>query len=272
MILAKCEASMNKIIEYQFSVLDINTANDFYWDEKFSFKGESHNFWEIVCVLDGVVESVEDEKVYILRRGDMVLHAPMELHRIKSSGASRPHVLIMSFHHSGELPRVLGDGVFSLTDSELLDYEKIFGSCSKFLRGEGDASIGMAAGLRLCAFLLELSLSHTPGDTSSKGKRADEYRRVVDVMQAGIAENLTLSEIALRAAVSLSSMKLLFKDFSGESPKLYYAKLRLREACRLLDEGASVAEVSIKLGFSSPNYFSLFFKRNVGALPKKYKR
>lgn len=263
---------MNRIINYPFSILDVNTANDFYWDEKFTFKGESHNFWEIVCVLDGVVESVEDEKVYILRRGDMVLHAPMELHRIKSSGESCPHVLIMSFHHSGELPEVLGEGVFSLSDGELSEYEKIFGLCRMFLRGEDEDKSGIVAGLRLGAFLVELAFAHTPGDTSSKGKRADEYRRVVDVMQAGIGENLTLSEIATRAAVSLSSMKLLFKDFSGESPKMYYAKLRLREACRLLYEGASVAEVSIRLGFSSPNYFSLFFKRCAGVLPKKLKR
>ena len=263
---------MSRVIEYPFSIFDINTANDFYWDENFNFKGESHNFFEIVCVLDGAVESVEDEKVYILHRGDMVLHAPMEFHRIKSALSSRPHVLIMSFHHSGELPSILSEGVFSLTDGEICEYERIFGLCYEFLRGEGEQKVGMSAGLGLCDFLLRLSSSHIPGDTASKGKRAEEYRRIVDVMQAGIGENLTLSEIAVRSAVSLSSMKLLFKEFSGESPKLYYSKLRLREACRLLDTGASVAEVAIKLGFSSPNYFSLFFKRNVGMLPKSFKR
>ena len=160
--------------------MDINTANNFYWDENFSVKGESHDYWEIVCVLDGEVESVEDENVYILRRGNMVFHAPGEFHRIKSLGASHPHVLVMTFRHSGELPKVLREGVFTLSESELCRYEKTFGECREFMRNGSAALGGALAGLDLSAFLLELASSHTPGNISSNGKRADEYRSQYD--------------------------------------------------------------------------------------------
>ena len=261
---------MNRRIQYPFSVTEVNTANDFYWDDKFCFLGESHDYWEIVCVHSGAVEAVENEKVYTLRAGDMVCHAPMEFHRIKSSPGTSPHVTVMTFFHEGELPLRLGDGVFSLSDSELAEYHEAFMLCYKFLRGgsEGDGVLG---GMRLSAFLMHLAQTHVPGNNRAEGKRAADYHGVVYTMQNAVRENLTLPEIAARSAVSISTMKLLFEEFSGQSPKQYYAGLRVKEARRLLESGMSVTEVSDALCFSSPNYFSLFFKRNTGVLPKRLK-
>lgn len=259
-------------IFYPFTITNVNTANDFFWDDKFTFAGESHEYWEIVCVHSGAVEAVEDEKVYTLRAGDMVCHAPMEFHRIKSCTGTSPHVTVMTFKNTGELPARLGDGVFKLSEDELRIYHSAFMMAYRFLHGEGSEADGAVAGMQIAGFLLHLSETHVPGNLPPTSKRAVDYQRVVDVMQNAVCENLTLPEIAARAAVSLSTMKLLFVDFSGQSPKQYYAGLRIKEARRLLEGGTSVTDVSITLGFSSPNYFSLFFKRNTGSLPKTAKR
>jgi two-component system response regulator YesN len=46
----------------------------------------------------------------------------------------------------------------------------------------------------------------------------------------------------------------------------------VRHAARLLDEGFSATEIADKMNFSSPNYFSVFFKKHTGTMPSEYKK
>jgi AraC-like DNA-binding protein len=83
---------------------------------------------------------------------------------------------------------------------------------------------------------------------------------------------VTLSDIAKRSAVSISTVKPLFFNFLGVSPIKYYSLLQIDEAKRLLNEGLTVSEISEKMNFSSPNYFCSFFKRMAGCTPSKYRK
>ena len=263
---------MKKQIKSCFGIGSICSAYDFRWDSNFSFAGERHDFWEFVCVLDGSVEAVEDEKVYILSAGELVCHAPMEFHRIRSYGGSEPHVLVLSFESVGELPTTVSEGPFSLSESELLEYRAIFREAYEWYHSEGDEpTLGARVSALLCAFILRIGAEHTHATPGKVGRRATEYQRIVEIMQSAVLENLSLSEIASRAAVSVSTVKVLFLEFSSISPIKYYSQLRIERAKQYLSEGMSVADVSERMGFSSPNYFSCFFKREMGVSPGKYR-
>ncbi len=262
-----------KKILYPFVITAFNSAYEYLWNKDFYFAGERHDFWEVVCVLRGEVEAVEDEKVYILHAGNLICHAPMEFHRIRSSGGTEPHVLILSFSHEGQVPPNLGEGLFSLSPDEATTYTALFERINRFCRDEtAGAETGAEPGHALAAFLSRLAAEHVPENKLSRSGRAAEYRRVIEVMQSAVCENLSLADIAARAMVSISTVKSLFAAFSGVSPKNYYAGLRAKEAMRCLESGMAVAEVADLLGFSSPNYFSLFFKRNFGVSPGRCKR
>ena len=109
-----------------FRILGLHTAFDMHWDSAFDFHGESHDFWEIVTVISGEVEIVEDGKVYTLDAGQMILHSPGEFHRIKSAGGTNPNVWIISLIHQGELPDSLGRGVFLLSPEQAEEYRALF--------------------------------------------------------------------------------------------------------------------------------------------------
>lgn len=53
-------------------------------EDTYYFDGESHDFWEFVCVLDGSLGVTAGEDVCILEKGQSVLHRPMEFHRLWS--------------------------------------------------------------------------------------------------------------------------------------------------------------------------------------------
>ena len=87
-----------------------------------------------------------------------------------------------------------------------------------------------------------------------------------------IHEPLPLEEIASVCRLSLSRFKVCFKAETGISPREYINQLKIRQAMQLLDEGRSVTEVSMALGFTTPNYFSVLFKKHCCLTPSEYLR
>ena len=81
-----------------------------------------------------------------------------------------------------------------------------------------------------------------------------------------------MEEIAKKSFVSISYIKKLFSRYAGISPKSYYTNLRVQESQKLLSTDASIADISEKLNFSSPSYFTLFFKKQTGITPIQFRR
>ena len=67
-----------------------------------------------------------------------------------------------------------------------------------------------------------------------------------------------------------SDFNMMF-DVTFVSPKKYFLHLKAQEAARRLCCGEQVSDVSDIMGFSSPNYFSYFFKKAFGVTPKDYR-
>lgn len=258
-------------VENEFSIKGFYSAIRFDWNEQFIFSGESHDFWEAVFVESGEVEVTEDENVYILGAGNIILHAPLEFHRIKSSGGSSPKGFIFSFLASGELPEAIKGGVFTLDPSQMVKFARLSDKIYEFVHGDASPLLGTETGALLTEFIIRLSYKPTISG-GSMSQSATEYRRIVSFMSEHIEENLTLSDIARENNVSVSYIKLLFSTYAGISPKSYFNQMRLRSAAELLSLGLSVTEVSDRMNFSSPNYFSAFYKKHTGISPSELQK
>lgn len=237
-----------------------------------TFSGEAHDFYELVYVESGKIEVTEEEEIYLLGEGDLVLHAPMEFHRIRSAGGTEPHVLNLSFSAEGVLPPALTSGVLSLGAAKRAEFLEVFRfAAEEWHRDMTQEETADELAVRLKLFLLHL------GDTRGKavgGGTAPEqaYRTLIRLLNEEVESNLTLEEIAARSFLSVSYIKALFGRYAGIGPRSYYNALRLQVACRRLDEGYSVAEVSERMHFSSPNNFIRFFKKKLGITPLQYKK
>ena len=254
-----------------FEIEGFCSAFKFSWKENFVFSGERHNFWEIVYVKSGEVEITEDENIYTVSAGEVIIHAPMEFHRVKSSGGTTPTGYILSFSTAGELAAPLTEGVFMLDAVQIEEYEKICSLAIDFVENPSNARLGQEASLSLSSFIMRLERELGSGSLS-KTRSASEYRRIVSFMDKNIDRNMTISDIAREISVSVSYIKLLFKTYAGISPKSYFHGLRIRRAGDLLGEGLSVTEVSERMNFSSPSYFSSFHKKRVGEPPTRMNR
>ena len=262
-----------------FHINGFHTAFDTQWDSAFDFHGESHDFWEIVTILSGKVEIVEDGKVYVLGPGQMICHRPNEFHRIKSAGGTNPNVCIISLVHQGELPDSLGRGIFDLSSEMAEEYATIFSWIFPFVnkRASGlettwEENIKARMGIsRLEAFLLALSQMEGSDRLLSDRVSASEYHDLVRTLHKSIHNNLTLKDLSDIHHISESYIKKLFKTYAGGGAMTYYNRLRIREIKTLIHEGKSADDIAKIMNFSSVSYLSYYFKRETGTNIREYR-
>ncbi|MDR0938811.1 MAG: response regulator [Mediterranea sp.] len=99
--------------------------------------------------------------------------------------------------------------------------------------------------------------------------------RCDDIIRKNFADtSFNVSSLAERMFTSKSKLYTLFKQISGLTPNEYILKLKMNEGMRFLAEHPewSIAEISTKLGFSSPRYFSASFKMFFGTTPAGVKK
>lgn len=96
--------------------------------------------------------------------------------------------------------------------------------------------------------------------------------KAIQIVEENIdEEDFTADDLAEKLCVSRSSLYLKMNSVSGEPPANFIRRIRFNKACKLLLEGRySISEISSKVGFSSPSYFSTSFKKYVGCLPSDY--
>ena len=88
-----------------------------------------------------------------------------------------------------------------------------------------------------------------------------------------IPSGLNAEEVIRHVGLSHTQVERAFVNVLGNTVHQEIARLRLREACRLLTETAHPAAVVSKLsGFTSPQYFSRLFSRHFDMTPVEYRR
>ena len=97
--------------------------------------------------------------------------------------------------------------------------------------------------------------------------------RVTRYLQEQYRRPLTLDELSEHFFVSKSTLIYNFNKYLHCSPIEFLLQLRLTKAKELLATTTlSLSAVAEECGFSSPNYFSLMFKRKEGLSPANYRK
>lgn len=263
------------------NTLSISRLNTFFkrtFPSGYAFKGEYHDFHEVVCVLSGCVGITSGKRVYELCEGEMTVHTPGEFHAIREEKNNTPTVIIFSFT-TLSFP-VLKENIFSLNKECLSEIEKIYTEiCSTVNKINGEQSWicssveGKELNLTLLVKRLELFLLtafQSSVDASSR-QISDSFYKILSVMEANINASLSVSEIAEKCKMSVPSLEKTMHKYIGYGAMEHYNIMKMRKAQTMLLEGKSVKDVSLSLGFSNQNYFSARFKKHFGCAPSRLK-
>jgi AraC-like DNA-binding protein len=103
--------------------------------------------------------------------------------------------------------------------------------------------------------------------------RDPQIGRALAAIHADPARAWTLTALAREVAMSRSSFAGRFTQLVGEPAMQYVTRVRMQLAVNALrDDGATVAELTERLGYGSQAAFARAFKREIGVAPGAIKR
>ncbi len=273
------------------SISKIVTIHYYEFDRSFVFDGESHDFWEMVYVDKGRVKVCTENTEAELTQGDVIFHAPNEFHSIRALESS-PNFFVISFvcpspsmdcfvGYRTTLEKNLKPFISSIINEAEQSYviPKNDTKLKKLVKKENAALGGEQLIKNYLEELLILLMRGIAGRTDaslfpSKEKMENHLvREVKELIENKIFEKQSLSDICRALGYSKSYLSRLFREQTGDSIVGYGIKMKIKRAKQMIREGSlNFSEISDRLSFDNPQYFSRVFKREAGMTPSEFKR
>ncbi len=260
-------------------------------DPQEPFGLHSHEFAEVVIITGGKGLHITGEDSYELSTGDTFV-----------IGGDRPHDylnmedlrLINVLFDANELPMTFSDlnslpgyhALFTLepawrkrhkfnsrlqlSPAELIDALRLVDQLEIELsaRGPGFGVMSTTTLLQLFTFLSRCySQSRDP-----HSKALLRIAEAISHIERYYADPLTIDELVQISGMSRRNFIRTFEAAMDCSPIKYLIQLRIRHACRLLQQtDRSVTDIAMSVGFNDSNYFSRQFRTHIGLTPRSYR-
>ncbi|MBQ8954283.1 MAG: AraC family transcriptional regulator [Clostridia bacterium] len=107
----------------------------------------------------------------------------------------------------------------------------------------------------------------------TKGDTANALESAVAYIDAHLAEELSVRDLAAASYISADHLTRLFKKKFGMTVSEYIQDKRIRLAGELLCQGdATISMVANTVGFGNYSYFTEQFKKHFGVTPREYQK
>jgi len=105
------------------------------------------------------------------------------------------------------------------------------------------------------------------------GLAPKSFNRVMEKIEQDLAADLSLSQLADVAGVSIPHFCRAFKQMTGSPPYAFIIGRRIDRAKeRLRSSDISITDIALDCGFSSSSHFANGFRRETGMSPAAYRR
>lgn len=272
------------------NVTSIVTIHYFEFGPTFSYAGEQHDFWEMVYVDKGSILAQRDGEQLILKQGEILFHEPNEFHSIRSLNSS-PNIFIISFHctspamasfarYRTRLDKTLNTYLASIIREAEKTYKipKNDPGLKKLTLRE-NALVGGEQLIKtyleqLLIFLLRSMINAKAQSFPQKDAVSDPLIEAIQQYLAkNVEKNIRIEDLCKEFDYSRSYLSRRFQNKTGQTLTSYAMLLKVNEAKRLMREtDLNLSQISTRLSFENPQYFSRVFKRVTGMTPTEFKK
>ena len=263
----------------------------FELDKNFATKGEKHDFWEIVYAIKDDIICEIDGKTIVLNENQMIFHKPNEFHSHKANKHTSPNVFIISFDTKSPAIKFFENKIITLDKSYAKYINNIINEGKRTfdipfsdhtLKKLNLLSSPTLGGEQLIKNFLEIILINIMRDLTESGTENKVFiqdkdlsnnlvKDIINLFNENIYGSLKMEQIISVTNYSKTHIFNEFKKATGKSPIDYYNYLKIEKSKELLrDRTFTITEISEKLCFDTPNYFSKTFKRYTHVTPSEY--
>lgn len=252
-----------------------------------------HDWFEIIYVHSGSGSFFINHTFYEMKAGDLFLIPGNTIHRTLPNPEQPITSSAMFFSSQYVQSTAVGKDAFSylrcfelaksnrhykleLLESEQQRLETAISEMQEELRSR-QPGYRQAVLLLLQTVLLHLNRKASPGDTakhSYSGHNSPPWMQgALNYIEEHLIEDLQLTAMARRAAVSPSYFSRTFKQMTGLNVTEFIIAKRITLAKELLlSTDHTIAEIAGQCGFESLPHFYRMFKKFAGSTPNHYKR
>lgn len=282
------------VLEDSITINRIISVHYFQYMSDFSFPGESHDFWELVCVDRGEIDAVAADRRLTLKKGNILFHKPNEFHNVLTNGKISPSLVVIGFECHSPAIKSFEDQLMSVQDTEKELLAQIIVEARNTFDGRLDdpyqeelifssepLTFGSAQLIshyleqlmihlyrRYFSYSLPVRSSRFLAEASSGN---DTYNRIVRYMEEHLGERMTIDRICRDNLVGRSQLQKLFRDTKGCGVIEFFSMMKIDTAKQMIrDNQLNFTQIADRLGYNSIHYFSRQFKQITTMTPSEY--
>ena len=282
------------VLEDSVTINRIISVHYFQYMSDFSFPGESHDFWELVCVDRGEIDALAGDRRLTLKKGNILFHKPNEFHNVLTNGKVSPSLVVIGFECHSPAIKSFEDQLMSVHDTEKELMAQIIVEARNTFSGRLDdpyqeelifnsepLTFGSAQLIshyleqlmihlyrRYFSYSLPVRSSRFLAEASSGN---DTYNRIVRYMEEHLGERMTIDRICRDNLVGRSQLQKLFRDTKGCGVIEFFSMMKIDTAKQMIrDNQLNFTQIADRLGYSSIHYFSRQFKQITTMTPSEY--
>ena len=282
------------VLEDSITINRIISVHYFQYMSDFSFPGESHDFWELICVDRGEIDAVAGDRRLTLKKGNILFHKPNEFHNVLTNGKVSPSLVVIGFECHSPAIKSFEDQLMSVQDTEKKLLAQIIVEARNTFDGRLDdpyqeelifnsepLTFGSAQLIshyleqliihlyrRYFSYSLPVRSSRFLAEASSGN---DTYNRIVRYMEEHLGERMTIDRICRDNLVGRSQLQKLFRDIKGCGVIEFFSMMKIDTAKQMIrDNQLNFTHIADRLGYNSIHYFSRQFKQITSMTPSEY--
>ncbi len=252
--------------------------------EKFDIPVQQyHEGYELFMVINGERNVFFGDNCYLMKRGDIAVIKPFELHTADSCDVEFYERYVINFN-TEDFKCILTESEIKLLfqdfNSKLLHFEEYefnnlytsFKLADKMSKLRNPLS---KKALFSCILTIILQLKTTPEIPvkTAADNVPEDIISAINFINMHYSEPITLDTLTDRLHISKFHFCRIFKEATGTTFLEYLHNVRLSHAHRLLAEkDMTLEEIAVKSGFGSGAYFSRIFKKVYGIPPKEFQK
>lgn len=277
-------------LKLQFNINDYH-GKFLYWGYYNGLKWwrnylHTHSFFEICYVLNGAGEFKINSKTINIKKGDLFIAKPNELHEIISLKKQPLEIYFWAYtfikptsFKSNDLS-VLFNAFFN-SDIQITNNSERVLHILNALNAESQFNqIGYATQIESLVnqLIVEVARVYTNEvsveNPSTPLSRNDVVvSKIIRYLNDNYATPLTLNQISAQVYLSEKQTSRIFKKVKGVTIKAYAMDVRLNMAKQLLvNSTQSVANIAFETGFQDSKHFSTVFKEKNGLTPSLFRQ
>lgn len=277
-------------LKEELIVRKVVTIHYYEYMSDFIFEGESHNFWEFLCVDKGEIDVTAGTEQFHLKSGDIIFHRPEEFHALAANGIIAPNLVVITFACHSPAMEFFNHRILTLGESERALIAAIIAEARNNFQNRLDNPYSVQLTrrehppfgceqmikLHLEQLLLQLyrNFSLNQKERMKTGNSTDSdriYQSVVTYLENNIRSQLTIDQICKDNLISNSQLKRLFREKNKSGIMEYFIRLKIDTAKQLIrSRQMNFTQIADHLGYTSVHYFSRQFKKETGMTPTEY--